>query len=78
MGLAPKVLVGFNPQTPCHGSKEASGARVPSVAAAACPAQGPAPPEGFEPPGMGVSQALALWSTAAVAAAPSDAREGGV
>lgn len=30
------------------------------------------------PPGMGVSQALALWSTAAVPAAPSAARKGGV
>lgn len=56
-----RVLVWFNPQPYCHGSKEASGARAPSVAAAACPGQGPAPPEGFVPPGMGVGQALALW-----------------
>lgn len=58
VALAPRVLVGFNPQTPCHGSKEASGDRAPRVAAAACPGQAPAPPEGFVPP---VSQELALW-----------------
>lgn len=59
VGSAPGLLVGFNPQPPC--SKEASGARAPSVAAAACPGQGPAPAKGFVPLGMGVSQALALW-----------------
>lgn len=56
-----RVLVWFNPQPHCHGSEEASGATAPSVAAAACPGQGPAPPEGFVPLGMGVGQALALW-----------------
>lgn len=59
VGLALRVW--FKPQPPLHGSKEASRARPLSVAAAAGPGQGPAPPEGFVPLGMGVSQALALW-----------------